>query len=176
MISDNFLRLSEAQSPVNSSGNAAWPAAAAANVPGLAYSANYVDLLQARDIGDGNDLNVQLYCTEGLSSDQTWSATIVLTAAPYTLVAGSLIVGSFGFIGGAAAAAGFLPIRKLTVGDRLVARISPLTFSLGLRYLYVVFSNHAATQSTAGKFTIDVCTETETTSGGLSYPIGYTVV
>jgi hypothetical protein len=171
MINDYFLRLSENQAPVSSAGTAnTYPVA---NMGTQAFSANYIDLLQNRDIGDGGDMEVQLTCTEALTSTQIWSAQVTLGATPYSVASSALPVANLGFLLGASA--GTYPGFKLAVGDRIIASISPLTLSLGLRYLYVVFTNHAGATATAGKFTIDICHTTQTSSGSLSYPVGYTV-
>ena len=167
MINDNFLRLSENQGPVDSAGSASYPSGNG----GVAYSANYIDLQNNRDIGDGSDMECQLYCTQALSTDQTWGVLVMVGATPYA-VSGTTVA-SFGYIGGASSA--YNAAKKLAVSDRLVCSISPLTFSLGERYLYVHFINHAITTSIAGKFTIDICQTTETTSGSLHYPGGFSV-
>lgn len=169
MIPDQFLRLSDNQGPVDSSGNATYPSGAG----GQAYSANYIDLLQTRDIGDGTELQVQLYCTQVLTTDQSWVVLVVQSPNVYSL-ANALIVGSFGLIGGATA--GFQPIKKLAVGERLVCSLNPLTFSLGGRYLYLVYMNLGGITAIQGKFTVDICHSTIGTSGSLSYPGGFTVV
>lgn len=168
MINDNYLRLSLNQAPQDGNGNNSYPSGAG----GSSYSANYIDLLQARDIGDGTDLEVQLYCDQALSTDQSWVVSLVVNANPNAL-AGSIHVASFGIIGGAAS--GYTIARKVVAGERLVASISPLTFSLGARYMYVLYTNIGSTTSINGRFTIDICQTTQTSSGNLSYPGGFSV-
>lgn len=171
MIADQFLQLSNNQAPVDSAGTTTYPAVNNA----YAYSANYIDLLQIRDIGDGSDLEVQLFCTEAMSANTITSVLVVAGTSPYANGNGQTItIGSFGMIGGISGGANVL--RRLAVGDRLVTSLSPTTFSLGFRYLYVIFCNHSTSVvSTTGKFTIDVCSTTQTTSSNLSYPGGFTV-
>jgi hypothetical protein len=167
MIGDHFLRLSEAQAPVNSSGTTAYPA----GIGGFAYSANYVDLLKNRNMGDGESLDVQLLVTEAMTTDQTWGAIVMLGTTPYSTA--GITIGSFGYLGGATAS--YAVARKLALGSKVTCRLTPHLASLGLRYLYVVFVNHTSTTATAGKFTIDIVQTLQVPQSNLVYPGGFAV-
>lgn len=167
MINDSYLRLSTDQAPVDSAGSTSYPAGSG----GASWSANYIDLLKNRNLGDGLALDAQLLCTAALTTDQTWGVLIQLGATPYATA--GITIGSFGYIGGTTS--GYNQARKLTVGNKVICRLAPYIGSLGLRYLYATYINHTLTTAVAGRFTIDIVQSLQVPQANLAYSGGFTI-
>ena len=145
MITDKLLRLSDAQAILGTD-------LAATDV---------VDLLTARDIGEGHALymvvTVITTFTGGTSID-----FIVKGSTDATIVTGDTTLGSSGAI----------LLASLVAGAQFAVRINPLIGSLGLRYLGAFYD--VTGTMTAGTVTTDIVTDIQ--DGKKFYASGFTVL
>lgn len=127
MITDKLLRVSEDQA-----------------VTATAVSTNTVDLSQARDIGEGENLFMNFALTEAFATgtSTTFDAIIADDAALTTNVE---VIGS----SGAVATAG------LTLGKNIAVRLNPQIGLKGRRYFGARYTV-AGSSNTTGKVTADV--------------------
>ena len=127
MITDKFLRLSEAQA-----------------IAGTDLAAtDVIDLLQARDIGEGTDLYMVVTVITGFVAG-TSIEFIVKGSTDATIVTGDTTLGTSGVIGQA----------NLSAGAQFFVRINPQFASTGLRYIGA-FYDVSGTFS-AGTVTTDI--------------------
>ena len=154
MITDNFLRLSGSLTAGSATGQA---------VTTTANSTNIVDLSQARDVGEGEDLYVQF--TVGTAFTAAGSATLtptIVVSAADSLTTPTTI-----------ATAGTIAVATLVAGYSFAVRLNPLIASLGLRYLGAIYTV-ATGPMTAGTITADIVTEIQ--DGKKFYASGFTVL
>ena len=138
MITDKLLRVSEDQVVTSS-----------------AVSTDTIDLVRARDMGEGKELYVYFTVTETVTASGAATVDFQVIGSTAAALTSPVVLGTSGAIGKA----------TLTAGKRIPVPINPQIGSLGLRYLganYVV----ATGPLTAGKFTADVV---ETIQGGEKY-------
>lgn len=144
MITDKLLRVSEAQA-----------------ITTTAVSTDKVDLSQARDIGEGEDLFMVF--TVGTAFAGGTSVNFQVTVADdAALSTNATTIGMSGVILTAA----------LTAGSQFTVRLNPLIGSLGRRYLgatYTVVGTY-----TGGTVTADMVTDIQ--DGKKFYASGFTVV
>ena len=154
MITDNFLRLSGSLTAGSATGQA---------VTTTANSTNIVDLSQARDVGEGEDLYVQFTVGTAFTAGgaATLTPTIVVSAAD-SLTTPTTI-----------ATAGTIAVATLVAGYSFAVRLNPLIASLGLRYLGAIYTV-ATGPMTAGTITADIVTEIQ--DGKKFYASGFTVL
>ena len=145
MITDKLLRLSDAQAILGTD-------LAATDV---------VDLLTARDIGEGTDLYMVVTVITAFAGG-TSIDFIVKGSTDATIVTGDTTLGSSGAI----------PLASLTAGAQFAVRINPQIGSLGLRYLGA-FYDVTGTMS-AGTVTTDIVTDIQ--DGKKFYASGFTVL
>ena len=154
MITDNFLRLSGSLTAGSATGQA---------VTTTANSTNIVDLSQARDVGEGEDLYVQFTVGTAFTAGgaATLTPTIVVSAAD-SLTTPTTI-----------ATAGTIAVATLVAGYSFAVRLNPLIASLGLRYLGAIYTV-ATGPMTAGTITADIVTDIQ--DGKKFYASGFTVL
>jgi hypothetical protein len=143
MITDQLLRVSNAQ-----------------NVTVTAVSVDSVDLSQARDIGEGQDLFMNFAVGTAFAGG-TSTEFQVIVADNGALTTNVTVIGSSGAI----------PTASLTAGSMQAVRLNPMIASLGRRFLgarYVV-----AGTNTAGNVTSDIVLDIQ--DGRKSYASGFTV-
>ena len=145
MFTDKLLRLSDAQAILGTD-------LAATDV---------VDLLTARDIGEGTDLYMVVTVITAFAGG-TSIDFIVKGSTDATIVTGDTTLGSSGAI----------PLASLTAGAQFAVRINPQIGSLGLRYLGA-FYDVTGTMS-AGTVTTDIVTDIQ--DGKKFYASGFTVL
>lgn len=152
MINDAFLYLSGS------------PGAAGQAVTATAVSTNTIDLSRARDVGDGEDVYVQI--ATDVAATAVGAATVrfeVITSAAADLSSPTVIVAS-----------GDIPKDSLTVGSRIELGIPPNHLvPLGQRYLGVRYTVSTG-PLTAGTFTALVNLGVQSVQK--SYPSGFTVL
>lgn len=131
-------------------------------VTATAVSTDKIDLLQARDIGEGKELfmhfNVDTTATSGGSAVVTFE---VISSAAADLSSPTVIGSSAG-----------IPVASLVAGYRNVVKINPVLGSLGQRYLGARYTV-ATANLTAGAFTasvVNVITDKK------DYPSGFAVL
>lgn len=145
MITDKYLRLSEAQEVLTS-----------------AVSTNTIDLSQARDVGEGKPLYMVFTVTTAFTR-----AAGALTVTFNTLIDDDAALGSPTTL----ASTGAIAKADLAVGAQFVLQIPPVLGSKGLRYLGASFTNSATADT--GKVTVDIVETFQ--DGKKFYPSGYTV-
>ena len=145
MITDKLLRLSDDQAILGTD-------LAATDV---------VDLLTARDIGEGHELYMVVTVITAFAGG-TSIDFIVKGSTDATIVTGDTTLGSSGAI----------PLASLTAGAQFAVRINPQIGSLGLRYLGA-FYDVTGTMS-AGTVTTDIVTDIQ--DGKKFYASGFTVL
>ena len=145
MITDKYLRLSEAQEVLTS-----------------AVSTNTIDLSQARDVGEGKPLYMVFTVTTAFTR-----AAGALTVTFSTLIDDDAALGSPTTL----ASTGAIAKADLAVGAQFVLQIPPVLGSKGLRYLGASFTNSATADT--GKVTVDIVETFQ--DGKKFYPSGYTV-
>lgn len=145
MITDKLLRLSDAQAILGTD-------LAATDV---------VDLLTARDIGQGTDLYMVVTVITAFAGG-TSIDFIVKGSTDATIVTGDTTLGSSGAI----------PLASLTAGAQFAVRINPVIGSLGLRYLGAFYD--VTGTMTAGTVTTDIVTDIQ--DGKKFYASGFTVL
>lgn len=128
MIIDNNLRVSNAQT-----------------VTSTAVSTDSIDLSQARDIGEGQDLFMHFTVTEAVTAAGAATVEFQVIGSANSNLSSGVVIGSSGPIGKA----------SLIVGARVAVRINPQIGSNAYRYLGANYSV-ATGPLTAGKFTADV--------------------
>lgn len=140
MITDNFLRLSGSLTAGSATGQA---------VTATANSTNCVDLLQARDIGEGKELYVQFTVGTAFTAggSATLTPTVIVTADPTSFGTPTTI-----------GTAGTIAVATLVAGYTFAVRLNPQIASLGLRYLGAIYTV-ATGPMTAGTITADIVTE-----------------
>jgi len=137
MITDSFLRLSDAQGAITATTN----------------STNVIDLVQAREIGEGEDI----YATFTVTTTGTGTGTVTLSmvtaddAALTTNV--TTLVASAALVGTALVAVG----STKPLGTVITLHLPPVIGSLGRRYLGAIYT----VSGTVGavKFTTDIVTD-----------------
>lgn len=127
MITDKFLRLSEAQAILGTD-------LAATDV---------IDLSQARDIGEGTDLYMAVTVITGFTAG-TSIEFIVKGSTDSTIVTGDTTLGTSGAIAQA----------NLSAGAQFFVRINPQFASTGLRYIGAFYD--VTGTFTAGTVTTDI--------------------
>ena len=145
MITDKYLRLSEAQEVLTS-----------------AVSTNTIDLSQARDVGEGKPLYMVFTVTTAFTR-----AAGALTVTFNTLIDDDAALGSPTTL----ASTGAIAKADLAIGAQFVLQIPPVLGSKGLRYLGASFTNSATADT--GKVTVDIVEAFQ--DGKKFYPSGYTV-
>jgi len=111
MITDQLLRLSDAQGPITAT----------------AVSTNTVDLQVARDIGEGRELYVVFTVTTAFTGAAGNSITFeVISASDAALSSGIEVLGS---------SATFDPAASVVAGTQVAVRINPEIAGKGQRYL-----------------------------------------
>ena len=145
MITDKYLRLSEAQEVLTS-----------------AVSTNTIDLSQARDVGEGKPLYMVFTVTTAFTR-----AAGALTVTMTTILDDDAALGSPVVL----ASTGAIAKADLTAGAQFVLQIPPVLGSKGLRYLGASFTNSATADT--GKVTVDIVETFQ--DGKKFYPSGYTV-
>jgi hypothetical protein len=145
MITDKLLRLSDAQAILGTD-------LAATDV---------VDLLTARDIGEGHALYMVVTVITAFAGG-TSIDFIVKGSTDATIVTGDTTLGSSGAI----------LLASLTAGAQFAVRINPQIGSLGLRYLGA-FYDVTGTMS-AGTVTTDIVTDIQ--DGKKFYASGFSIV
>lgn len=156
MIVDVNLQLSGALT-----GN---PAASPQTVTGTntsVISTNAIDLLQNRDIGEGQDIygRVQLVAAASGGTSVEFQAIYSDDAASTTNVT---VAGSSGAI----------PVASLTAGSRFAFLVNPRLRSVGQRYLAIRYVLVGAV--TAGTYVADIGIEVQ--DGQKFYPSGFAVL
>lgn len=124
-------------------------------------STNTVDLLQARDIGEGQELYLRAECVTAASGGT--SVEVQAIAADAANLTGNVtVIGTTGAI----------PVASVTAGARFAAKINPRLASKGQRYLGVryVFVGAVA----AGAYLADIGLEVQ--DGAKFYPSGIAVI
>jgi hypothetical protein len=128
---------------------------------GSVLSTNTIDLLQARDIGEGENLSIRSEVVTAVAG-ATSIEVQAIAADDAGLTANVTVVGTTGAI----------PVASLTAGARFVADLNPRIGSKGQRYLgarYVITGT-----GTAGAFVTDFGLETQ--DGQKFYPAGFAVL
>ena len=145
MINDALLKVSSSQA-----------------VTASAVSTDVIDLSQARDIGEGEELFMH-FNTE-VAATAAGAATVEFQVIGSTAanLGSPVVLGSSGPI----------PKASLPIGARVAVKINPQIASLGLRYLganYVVTTGPL----TAGTFSAQIVNDIQ--DGGKSYASGFSV-
>jgi hypothetical protein len=128
---------------------------------GPVLSTNTIDLMQARDVGEGEDLFIRSEVVTAVAG-ATSIEVQAITADDAALSANVTVVGTTGAI----------PAASLTAGARFAAKMNPRIGSKGQRYLgarYVITGT-----GTAGAFVTDFGLETQ--DGQKFYPAGFAVL
>jgi hypothetical protein len=128
---------------------------------GNKLSTNAIDLLQARDVGEGCSLFIRSEVVTTVAG-ATSIEIQAITADDAALSSNVTVVGTTGAI----------PVASLTAGARFAAELSPRIGSKGQRYLgarYVI-----AGTGTAGAFVTDFGIEVQ--DGQKFYPAGFAVL
>ena len=152
MITDSILRLSENQGAITAD----------------AVSTNTIDLLVAREIGEGKDI----FMVFTVTTTGTGAGTIVFSAIvdtdPALATSVTTLVSSAAYVG-TALVAGTSTDQK---GTQIVLRLPPVIASLGKRYLG---ANYDVTGTVgAVKITCDIVTDVQ--DGKKFYASGFSVV
>ena len=154
MITDNFLTLSGSWS------NGTWTGQTVTGASAV-LSTNTVDLLQNRDIGEGNELNMRIGVPTAFTGLTALTAEIVV-ADDAALTTNLTVIGSSGAI----------PVASLTAGSRFVVGANPRIASKGQRYLGVRYT--PAGTGTAGAVIAEL--GTDIADGQKFYPVGFSVL
>jgi hypothetical protein len=128
---------------------------------GNVLSTNVIDLLQNRDIGQGEGVVLRSQVVTTVAG-ATAIEIQAIQADDAALTSNVTVVGSTGAI----------PVAKLTAGSRFVAAVNPRVRDKGQRYLgvrYVITGT-----GTAGAFVTDFGLETQ--DGQSFYPSGFSVL
>jgi hypothetical protein len=144
MITDKLLRVSEAQALTTT-----------------AVSTDKVDLSQARDIGEGEDLFMVFTVGTALTGGTSVNFTVTV-ADDAALSTNATTIGMSGVIAAA----------SLTAGAQFTVRLNPLIGSLGRRYLGATYT--IVGTFSAGTVTADIVTDIQ--DGKKFYASGFTVV
>lgn len=129
-------------------------------VTAAAVSDNTIDLVKARDMGEGTDLYGRFQVETAAAGGTTMEFQII-AADDAALSSNIVVVGS----------TGAMPVASLKAGARFACKLSPQISSTGKRYLgarYVPTGTF-----TAGKYFADVGLEI---SDQKAYPVGYSVI
>ena len=144
MITDKFLRVSDAQA-----------------VTTTANSTDVVDLSQARDLGEGEDLYVVFTVGTAFAGGTSINASI--TVADNTGLSTNAVT---------IAMTGVVLTAALTAGAQFTVRLNPQVASLGRRYLGATYT--VVGTMTAGTMTADIVHDMQ--DGKKFYASGFTVV
>jgi phosphohistidine swiveling domain-containing protein len=128
---------------------------------GFVYSTNAIDLLQARDIGEGEDLFMR-------------SEVVTAVAGPTTIEIQAVVADDAGLTSNLAVVGttGAIPVASLTAGARFAAKVNPRMGSKGQRYLGVRYYINGT--GTAGAFVTDFGIEVQ--DGQKFYNSGFAVL
>ena len=155
MIIDNFLTLSGSWASGTWTGQTVTGASAV-------LSTNTVDLSQARDIGEGGELNLRVGVTTGFTG-LTALTIEAIVADDAALTTNVTVIGS----------AGAVPVASLTTpGQRVVLGLNPRIASKGQRYLGVRYTPTGT--GTAGALIAEL--GTDIADGQKFYPVGFAVL
>jgi hypothetical protein len=138
MITDNFLRLSGSLTAGSATGQ---------TITATANSTNVVDLLLARDIGEGEELYVAFTVGTAFATGTSLTMAVIVTADPTSFGTPTTIGTS-----------GAVAVANLTAGAMFAVRLNPQIASLGLRYLGVIYTV-GGSNFTTGTMTADIVTE-----------------
>ena len=127
---------------------------------GTFVSTNTIDLLQSRDIGEGEDLYARFIVTVQPTTGTSVEFQVIGSAAAN--LSSPTVLGTTGAVA----------VASLPVGKRLAVELSPQIGSLGFRYLGVQYVNTGAIA--AGTYIADIGKEIQ--DGQKFYPSGFTVI
>ena len=151
MITDRLLTVSGANNPGSAiSGQA---------ITGDAYSTDTIDLLQARDIGEGESLYMVFTVVEAFNTLTSLDLEVVISAnanlSSHTTIAERNV-----------------PLAGLTAGAQYVVQLPPQIASLGARYLGANYDVNGSNPST-GSILAQIVTDIQ--DGKKFYASGFTV-
>jgi hypothetical protein len=154
MITDNNLILS------GSWANGTWTPQTVTGASAV-LSTNTVDLSQARDIGEGAELNLRVGVPTAFTGLTALTMEIIV-ADDAALTTNVTVIGSSGAI----------PVASLTAGSRFAVGANPRIASKGQRYLGARFTPTGT--GTAGAVIAELGTEIQ--DGQKFYPAGFAVL
>lgn len=154
MITDNNLILS------GSWANGTWTPQTVTGASAV-LSTNTVDLSQARDIGEGAELNLRVGVPTAFAGLTALTMEIIV-ADDAALTTNVTVIGSSGAI----------PVASLTVGSRFAVGANPRIASKGQRYLGARFTPTGT--GTAGAVIAELGTDIQ--DGQKFYPAGFSVL
>lgn len=125
-------------------------------------STNTVDLSQARDIGEGNDLVKVRFQVGTVFAGLTALTVDVISTTDAALTAGIVVIGSSGPI----------PVAQLIAGARFAIELNPRLNSIGQRYLGLRFTPTGT--GTTGTVFADLGPDYQ--DGATFYPTGFAVL
>lgn len=146
MITDQLLKVSSTQV-----------------VTATAVSTDTIDLTQARDIGEGQELFMHFNCEEAAASAGATTVEFQVIVSAAAGLTSPTVVGSSGAI----------PKASLVVGTRIAVRINPQIGGLGLRYLGANYIVNTANLTT-GKFSAQVVMDVQ--GANKNYGSGFAVL
>lgn len=144
MITDKLLRVSENQA-----------------VTTTAVSTDTIDLSQARDIGEGQDLFMNFALTAAFAGGTSTNFEVII-ADNAALSSNVQVIGASGAIATA----------SLTLGANIAVRLNPQIASLGKRYLGARYT--VSGTNTAGTVVADIVMDIQ--DGKKSYASGFSVI
>jgi hypothetical protein len=154
MITDNNLILS------GSWANGTWTPQTVTGASAV-LSTNTVDLSQARDIGEGQELNLRVGVPTAFTGLTALTMEIIV-ADDAALTTNVTVIGSSGAI----------PVASLTAGSRFAVSANPRIASKGQRYLGARFTPTGT--GTAGAVIAELGTDIQ--DGQKFYPAGFAVL
>ena len=121
---------------------------------------NVIDLSQARDLGEGEDVFGRAIVTTAVTGGTSVEVQAIISAS--SNMASPTVIGTSGAI----------PVASLVAGKRIAIDINPLIGSLGQQYLSLqyVLVGAVATGVWIGDFGVDI------QDGQKFYPSGFTVI
>jgi hypothetical protein len=128
---------------------------------GSVLSTNTIDLLQARDIGEGGKISLRTEVVTAVAGATAIEVQAITTDDAALTVNANVV-----------ATTGAIPVASLVAGARFVANLNPRVGNKGQRYLgvrYVITGT-----GTAGAFVADFGLETQ--DGQKFYPAGFAVL
>lgn len=144
MITDKLLRVSTDQA-----------------VTTTAVSTDTIDLSQARDMGEGQDLYMNFALTAAFTGGTSTNFEVII-ADNAALSSNVVVVGASGAVATA----------DLTLGKNIAVRINPIIGSTGKRYMGARYT--VSGTNTAGTVTADIVTDIQ--DGKKFYASGFAVV
>ena len=153
MIMDQLLTLSGSASGNTWTGQTVTGASAV-------LSTNTIDLLQARDIGEGTELNLRLAVGTAFTGLTALTCEVII-ADDAALTSNVTVVGSTGAI----------PVAQLTAGARFACGLNPRIGSIGKRYVGARYTPTGT--GTAGTLIAEIGTDIQ--DGQKFYPSGFSV-